>query len=724
MKGLLNFLPDIVGYIVTLAVFVAGMLIIGHYWFQFQTIPKESPENTTACDLAYVLSIWEEATTYPNIFNKTYLDSWSSYRLGSSIFENGTSKFFLPDSDLFFKIRTKDAFYEIYVPPESKTTFDTCGAPYMTPESFYEANKFGIEEFFKEFGEERKEKEYLEKIAKYSEISSICYLPTFVADRNKVEIGGMVAGITTNLATKIREGIYQVSYLDKEEPYFYPLGSYPKGCLITEGIIKVEKKSESTEKENWLWAAIDTFVNTILDLWNNFWGWFDTNVGSIAPKFPVIKANCGFDWTWENQSDKFILNITTYKPGALGIINPSECRYVTRIPKKIVDEVNLSKKLCKPKKVIIPVWLPEGGLWQSKKYFFIKINKFSKDPQKKIDFCKSRCNTELPFDLFDTTTNLCKSFCTCNSREISECVGKDSVLDLNCSEYLKQSVIPSSPYATDRFTYYLLCRFAQNQIYLYQNLPEGAIDIQYVVVSEDKLNKNSVEQLDESDYYDYESACSTWPGIFECTTARDCAPWFYCIDKAGGPGNKFCGVCLSSDLNRVCSPNYLKNPPSILDEMYYTCQNVTEYRFPLTFTDINKCLPLVEIKVVNESGNLIQDQDSDNILDFGCSSNEKIEWIINASKLCCKKINTTSGECILTTGYCPKIKFYSSLNTTNVFYLNKNLKKEMYAGSIKQQVCRDGIPYNNAENVFIVATYYIGNSEFKYIPYNTTVKLT
>jgi hypothetical protein len=715
MKGLISLPVNVVGYIIALAIFFAGILIINSFWYQFQTIPLERPEKSTACDLAYVISIWDEITAYPNIFDKSKITAQNEEEkeeLENKIFEEGAGKFFVPGADLFFGIKEDetDWSYTLYIPPESKTVFDTCGKVTVAPKSYRELEKSDFSwwiffppeaisrattNFIGEAFEEMKEKEYLESVKTYNEISGICHLPTFIKDGNEIRTGSMAAGFTSNIATWIREGIYRI-LVEGEDVYYHPLGDYPIGCLYNVGLKKYEEKKE----EAWYQPFLDLLSWT-------------------RDQFPILYANCEFEWNWESENDRFIINVTTKKPGLLGGVNPqeAECRLLTRIPKKIVNEYNLNSKLCYPKKVTISVWFPEG--WnppgdfadKDKKYFYLKMEKLdidSRNEQNAISYCKARCETDLSFFL---SKSACKNWCDKG----------DNIFDKNCKSYA------TSPE----------CMFAQDKIHEFYSLPPDAIDIKYVVVEEDKLEEKNwiFKKISESEYYDYKSVCASWPGVFDCESSKKCEGNQHCIRygitevEGKKKVDKHCGVCSTIDEGDFCSPGYLNDPPLVI-QGYYACQNVINYSAPLNLNEIHECLPILRTNVTYDNSEIL-DLDGDGTPEINCSSkpDTKIKWKIKAKDICYKQEErrNEAGEIktySTTSGYCPKMKFWPSMDKSKTYYLDEVKLKPDYEIVIEQQVCRGNERYNNVDKVFIVADLYTDKAGvIRYILPNTEVEV-
>jgi hypothetical protein len=733
MKGIVEVPANIIGYVILLAIFIAGLVIIASFWFNFQTIPVETPESSTACDLAYVLSTWKEATVSPNIFDKSFLDSWDTGVTEEKIFEDGASKFFLPGYDYFVKIKGEgEKEYVLYIPSEGEIVFETCGRSVIVPDSLKELEKLKLENFVDEFEEKKVEKEYAKRATTYNELSGVCALPVFIADESdpnnkKIEVGNMVAGLTSNIATKIREGIYSlsVSYDPNDKVRIFDLGSYPEGCTFDKGITKTDKKVNSEEEaKSWWGQAWDFLKGVVNSIWDALWNLFSG--GSGHPKIPEIKQSCGFEWDWNYDDNKFVITVDSLKSG--------RCTLSTRIPKSIVEEAKLIDEngnpstICEPRKVSIDVWNPEGsetlskvpGISEGLKHFFLKVEKLDYNPldnSQAIEFCKTRCKTEgSPWCLFTSCEDQCNR-------------GFD-IFKQKCSRLLTGGRV---------------CQFAKRQLFLYKHLPKGAIDIKYIVVNEDELkNKVSLGTLkkEDFDFYDYRSACSSWPGIFECTNSEVCSDPEVCIvDEVEETENgetvynikADCDSCLNNR-GSYCSPRYFEtlDKVNLVTDLIFTCQSVSNYSSPLAGNSYVQCLPDINIKILDENGNKV---DVDDIGQIDCSlaenTNREITWIIDASEICCVRDEDSDGICDKVNDLCPKMKFWSNLDTSNSFYLSKNLynnqingENKMFYGEITQKVCRGNEKYNNADEAFLVMSYYVGDKEFTYTPTNLRIEIT
>jgi len=774
MRGIISLPANVVGYIIALAIFFAGILIINAFWYQFQTIPIEKPEKSTACDLAYAISIWDEITAHPNIFNKSKLTAKDPKTLEDKIFEK--SNFFIPGADLFFGIIEDETGwnYTLYVPSESKTTFETCGKVTIAPKSYKELEKtdislwtflppVGIYEatsnFIGEAFEEAREKEYLESITTYNEISSVCHLPTFIKDGDEVRTGSMVAGFTSNVATWIREGIYTL-LVSGEDSYYHPLGTYPIGCLNTIGFEKYEDKKD--EEESWYHPFLEFFLFP-----------FSTIIDVLEDKFPVVYANCEFNWNWKYEDDKFIIEVIPQRPWWFF---GEGCTLSTRIPKRIIEEYNLTSKICYPKRTSLLVYAPEGMdiFGAKRKYFYLKMDKLNtgfKNEENAINYCRARCNTE-------GVGGLCEFWCGYG----------DDIFNEVCSS--------------------VVCTFAQDKIHEFYRLPQDAIDIKYIVVEEDKLEEKNwkFKDIDESNYYKYTSVCASWPNVFECESSEQCEGEKSCIRygvvNIGGlirkEINKSCGFCSPADKGKLCSPGYLSRPPTVT-QGFYTCQDVVDYSAPLNLDTFSECLPAIKVSIngpnvkckpnverwdeLNSGDCYIRIRDvgtkkskfgmahylrfdirygslncgrkiiyenetrwycNDKCLvsfnyprvcltttKINCSlhPDAKIEWKINAKHICNKISREYSSskdemeEYNTISGFCPKMKFWTNMNKSKTYYLDEIKSGPDYEIKIRQQICRGRERYNNADKIFIVADFHTENKELRYILPYTEIEL-
>ncbi len=678
-RGLLPLPPEMIGYIITLAIFVGIMAMIAMFWFNFQTIPTETPEKATACDLAYMLSTWKDLTVYPNIFNKTLLNEWKTTggreETANSIFEN-MSKFFLPDSDYFMLISDGSDVYSLYVPPESKSVYKKCGNLKISEKDYKK-----LDEKLQNYITKSGNIDYIEGKPgelPHNKLSSICPLTTFVADKDNVEIGAMVTGLTTNLATQLRDGIYQVGV--KGKPHvFYRLGPYPEGCLVNGGTN--ERKSKTLIKDI-LTERIILKLPVIGGAIGDIDSWIDEAISSIplvgdlydwlkGKKEEAIEwmtttevyAKCGFKWDFNNTT-----NVLSVIPSSKG---EGDCELKTRIPRRVVNESNLSAKICRPKEAYKHTITGPGGLYDLEFFLLVENVRESWTAENTVKFCKDRCEIDTPWYI---SPKICKKYCEYEGKCIS-----------------------------------LPCDFAKSQRHLFNNMLEGAINIKYIVVETEKLEDKSIDEIIENnEAYAIVSACDSWPTVSECGRADICeGP--HCVDFGEG---RTCTTC-SGHENAFCSPNYLENPPSV-KKWLYTCQEVLNQSWP-SREEMSECLPVI---LVNRTFN------GEEIDSINCPENEDAEvtWKINASGLCCENLTKTEKGlfvCEEDTGFCPKMKLWPNLNSSNVAVLDdKN-----YVFSITQKVCRGEYSYNNAEKAFIVVHYPVKDKIIEYSLEDSRIEL-
>ena len=704
MRGLITLPSNIIGYVVILAIFVSIMAVIAMFWFNFQTIPTEMPEKATTCDFAYMLSLWDKATVYPNIFNKTFLETWSvdPTKTANSIFEN-SSDYFLPKSDFFVHIADSDGkVYSLYVPPESKSVYKSCGDAYISEKDFEKIKGTHLETALVENGNIKIFKGESGIIPR-NRIESICLFTTFMSDESDVEIGTMVAGLTTNLATKLRDGIYQVGVKNKSQE-FYELGGYPGGCLFNGGTNEIKAKRSIVDfgAESGLIIKIPyiddyisdftSWVGESIPILDTIWNWF-TNKREDAVEWIAtteIHAECGFKWDWDNET-----RVLSVLPSNLGKYNIdwttiSVCEFNTKIPERVVNESNLSEKLCRPKEAHKHIFTVPGGL--DKLNFFLRVGKV-KDTwteDKAVDFCIERCKTSAPWYLAEYDC-------------IAHCKGEGMG---GISEY----------------------RYAKSQIHLFKNMPDNAINIEYLIVKDSILKEaGAIENVPRNKMI-IRSACDSWPTVSDCGTSEQCyGP--HCVDE--GTGGK-CEMCFPKAENSFCSPNYLKNPPSV-SEGLYTCQNVFSPLWP-NLEENPKCVPVILVNATL-NGEMIGEKSTsppydiiNKIVDCSVNPNSEITWKINASGLCCANVTTEIDDEGVErlvckeedlTGFCPKMKLWSSINSSNAVVLND----ERYIFNITQKVCRNDAPYNNAKSAFIVANYTTEKTSMEYVLKDSEIKL-
>ncbi|MCK4429296.1 MAG: hypothetical protein KAU95_02885, partial [Candidatus Aenigmarchaeota archaeon] len=409
-----------------------------------------------------------------------------------------------------------------------------------------------------------------------------------------------------------------------------------------------------------------------------FFDWLDEKSEKVIEWITTtdIHAECGFKWYWNETTN--VLGVTP-----VSIYN-KHCELRTRIPKKIVEEGNLTSKICYPKEAHNHLWTLPGGL--DKFEFYMKVEKVREnwDAKGAVKFCEERCKTNR---LWYHVTKWCEE----------DCREKD-IRTMDCA---------SEAHSGE-------CRFAKFQIYLYDNIPEDAIDIKYIVVERDKIKEGGIEEVPEEDYVSVDSACDYWPTVSECGTSENCFDLLHCINIDGKGGK--CSPCIGME-GFVCSPNYLNDPPSV-DEGLYQCQNVKNRLWPLR-EDMEECLPVILVTKIYK-GEEIES------IDCSVEKDAEVTWKINARGLCCADLVTEEGEngkelqvCKEPTNHCPKMKLWLNINSSNVRVIND----ERYIFEIKQRVCREGYPYNNAPSAFIVVRYPTDKKDLEYVLEDSEVKL-
>lgn len=672
-KGLMNLPTNIIGYVIVLAIFIGIMIVISLFWFNIQTIPRESTDKVTACDLAYTLSLWGEATVYPNIFNKTFLEIYwneeSIEKTANSIFENMSDELFISDSDYFIHLSDGENIYSMYVPPESKAVYDSCAGAKVSAADYKLISQAGLEEVIAGSGNLEVIEGSPKELPK-NQLYSLCPATTFVADKEEVEIGLMVAGLTTNIATLMRDGIYKVGAKGSER-MIYDLGSYPEGCYVDKGQMKTEEKApfkkviESPVIDLLSWIFL---IRPLLDFTDVAW----TTVNKYY-------ALCGFNWDWDETTRVLSVDSSGLSGG--------ECSLVTKIPLNIVNESNLSSKICRPKEIIAPVWFPEGSSWsilnQQKKHFYLVIEDAKQGYENEKEYCKFQCEED----------KHCISYCD-NSRLL-----EPSLCNLILSAREKRS-----------------CYIAQLATKTFLELPKGAVDIKYYVTDEKYFvdNKN-FEDLTPEEYSVY-SACGTWPSVYECGSANDCdySPCVYAgiEEELEGHEGEFqsiggCTGCLDASEGFLCSPSYLDAPPSI-DDALYTCQNVYNLAWPKQ-EKMSECLPYLVVEKTLNGKKLEGEVDcsnSDNL-------DSEVTWKIDASLLCSSEYLTDdAGNRIISKlpEFCPLIKIWPNINSSQV----KVISKDTPIVEITQKVCRKNYPFNEANKAFIVANYQLEEKTIQY----------
>ncbi|RLJ00742.1 MAG: hypothetical protein DRP06_01230 [Candidatus Aenigmatarchaeota archaeon] len=702
MKGLITLASNVIGYVVILAIFVGIMATMAMFWFNFQTIPTEIPEKATTCDFAYMFSLWDKATVYPNVFNKTFLKTWSvnSTETADSIFEN-VNDYFTPNSDFFIHIADSDGdVYSLYVPPESKSVYKSCGEAYMSEKDFEKIKGTNLETVIVEEGNIKTFKGE-QGIMPRNRIHSICSLTTFMSDKSDVEIGTMVAGLTTNLATKLRAGIYEVGVKNKSES-FYELGGYPDGCLVYGGSNEVKTKRNLMDflsgeyilripyvgdLTSWIDEAIGKipFIGTI-------WNWLkdvEDDIGNWVVTTEV-HAECGFKWGWDETT-----RVLSILPSNLGKYNIdwtkrsiSVCEFNTKIPEMIVNESNLSAKLCRPREAHKHYWTFPGGL--EKLNFFVRVGKVKDtwNEDNRIGFCEDRCRSSAPWYVDKEDCVLC-----CSTGYSINVQGK----------------------------------YAQSQLHLFDNMPDDAIDIEYIIAKASVLEEYGTIESVPRDKLLIISACDSWPTVSDCGNSEDCYG-MNCVDN--GEGGK-CEMC--SEENSFCSPNYLENPPSVSDGLY-TCQKVYSPLWPVK-EESSMCVPAFLVNTTYKGKELgersvIYPYDLENrFINCMADPNAEITWEINATGLCCDEVIEETDDdgnlvkkCKTVTEYCPKMKLWSSINSSNVVVLD-NERYDVDNLKITQKVCRKDYPYNNADSVYIVVNYSTSKGAIEYVLKNSEVTL-
>ncbi len=694
MKGLITLASNVVGYVVILAIFIGGIATMAMFWFNFQTIPTEIPDKATTCDFAYMLSLWDEATVYPNVFNKTFLEEWNinPTKTANAIFEN-SEDYFLPKSDFFVHIADSDGkVYSLYVPPESKSVYKSCGEAYMSEKDLEKIKDTNLETVIVENGNIKIFKGD-SKIIPRNKIHSICSLTTFMSDESDVEIGTMVAGLTTNLATKLRAGIYEVGVKDEPEA-FYELGGYPEGCLGHGYYVEVKAKKDLFDYllggfilripyvgdfASWIDEAIGD-----IPFVGNVWNWLkdvEDDVGNWISTIE-IRTECGFKWGWDAETRVLsVIPSNNWK---------GDCVLSTKIPERVVEEGNLSEKLCRPREAHKRYWTFTGGL--EKLNFFVRVGKV-KDTwteDDKIKFCEDRCRSSAPWYV-----------------DKEECV--------KC--------------CTTEYSISVHGKYAQAQLYLFDNIPDDAIDIEYIIAKDSVLEEyGAIEEVPRAELLIL-SACDSWPTVSDCGTSENCYGT-HCVDS--GMGGK-CEMCPEDEEDFFCSPNYLDNPPSV-SEGLYTCQKVYSPIWPVQ-EENPRCVPVILVNATL-NGEMIGEESPvppyniiNKVVDCSVNSSAEVVWEINATGLCCAEIIeevTKDGElvkkCKEITDYCPKMKLWSSINSSNVVVLDD----ERYTPDnlrITQKVCREEYTYNNADEAFIIANYTTGKDSIEYMLKDSKIKL-
>jgi len=137
----------------------------------------------------------------------------------------------------------------------------------------------------------------------------------------------------------------------------------------------------------------------------------------------------------------------------------------------------------------------------------------------------------------------------------------------------------------------------------------------------------------------------------------------------------------------------------------------------------SECVPVILVNATFKSEEI-----KDRSIDCSVNPNAEVTWKINASGLCCANLTTEiddKNEKRLVckeedlTGFCPKMKLWSSINSSNSVVLND----ERYIFNITQKVCRNNATYNNAKSAFIVANYSTSRDSIEYILRDSEIKL-
>lgn len=316
MKGdssVMNLPINMLGWVAIITIFAVIMMFILGFLVQFQTVPTESVAKPTACDVAYMISLWQDATVHPNVFDKKFIESWAQIEAkpqtnvpstvpaaqptalatqedtANLIFEKYSQDFFMPDSDIFLEITSKDKVYKMYLPPESASAFEECAQPtYTTTQPVPGWTIWDLARTGDYFEAKSQFEKYQKSMTTYNAILAECQLPAYMADGDTIEPVQVKAGLTSNLATRLRDGIYQVGV--KGEPsVYYPLGSYPEGCIVNGGAVKVEGNTYIKQAESWSDQLKGFFNNLFAGVPGMASGFIEEN---------KVYAKCGFNWGW------------------------------------------------------------------------------------------------------------------------------------------------------------------------------------------------------------------------------------------------------------------------------------------------------------------------------------------------------------------------------------------------------------------------------------------
>ncbi|MGC9310652.1 MAG: hypothetical protein ACP5E4_02915 [Candidatus Aenigmatarchaeota archaeon] len=729
MKGQMENSMNMIAWVVCLAVFVIIMMVLAGFMFEFDTIPTEPVETRTACDMAYRISRWDAITTSPGIFDKAVLERWNEDETADIIFEELTETFFIPDTDYYLEIDTGggEEPYSLFVPPESKSVFKTCAYPTLVYSGDERLEDTGtplrVGDTFQKAGGGEVKKDY----TRFNGIYMDCERPVFYSDDAGDEMGmaTMKAAFTTNLATKLRDGIYRVG-VQGEESAFYALGPYPEGCIINEGAVETEENlaTEILQKTGRIGRLAALISGGIPLLFADIFGdrageWYSHH---------RVRATCGFGWGLEIE-DNYRTTLTVNRGKYLPSIDEQSCPIQTRIPKSIVEEAGLKEKLCTPKKAVTNIWIPNDEL--SNYQYFLKVESLRDrwSESRAEDFCASRCSDSAPRWFGSQHTEACECYC-----------GKLEEEGLGyCSTPVSGNGCTIHNLIFDR----AICSFARSQYLLYENMPEDAMNFRYIVVETAALESRTFSELAEGDYYASASACAGWPESSGCDTSEQCEIGNDCIGAVDDSGKN--GICSNCQLNLdgtiiedqwgVCSPAYLAYAPT-LGEGVFACQKVHNQKWPSN-TYLAECLPVIPVTVSKHIGDGEDEPigpDDEGKIELSCPENENLElnWTINASGLCCPDPQIITDEdgneirvCTTPPPYCLKMKFWPNLDSGNVreliprqYFLDAGsgekesvITEDDYVFTITRQVCRGTEPYNNAPVAFVTAEYVVDDPE-------------
>jgi hypothetical protein len=755
LKGIMSMFSNTLTQVMIVAILAIGIMMIVTLFMGFETAPKEPVETRSACAMTALLGLSNSLTIHPFLFDKSRIDSWGAgsgmggdkIKDADMIFEELYQGFFMPDSDYFIEINAEgQGPYFLFVPPESESVFKSCARPGITYPSGNPFQGLSSPSAISEALEEAPEAGLIrEKYASYNEIYADCEISAFLANPDDISdfsVASIRAGLTSNIATKLRDGIYRVGVLGQDRAA-YPLGPYPQGCIVNEGAYKTEQSfTEGYLSKFSLLNIISGPSGAISGLMENIFGWSPLSSAKEWYSQNRIEYKCGFDWGWETknqgtESAKTILRVT--RANRLFSFGGMDCPIETRIPQAIVEESRLEEKLCIPKQASLRVWLPREDM--SNYQYFLKVEnaRSSWGETNAKDFCERKCRSEAPGYWRGEFLEKCACFCGELSDEIGYC-NSDEVrkFDSDCS--IKNLIYDSA-----------ICGFARSQILLFEKLPQDAIDVQYIAVESSVLESSSggFSQLSYADYYASSSACAGWPGISDCRSSAQCHSGETCISGIGRNPNldehPKDGVCASGcDYDEagvhwgLCSPSYLEGPPT-LDDALFACQSVVNADWSSDSGSgqfeyyIEECLPVIDVEVwkVGRGGNLEPlNSGREYVIDCSEPGNSELSilWNISMGGICCPNIQASKykkedGEeidaivCSTPPPYCDKMKFWANLDSANVAELIPNqffggaggedriVSPDDYVFSLTQQVCRNNRPYNNAPFAGIVANY-------------------